>query len=73
MAGFDSIPQHATLKPTRFRASIPDSELREFEQLLRLSKIGPQTYENLQEDRRFGLTHEWITQAKQVWETSYDW
>lgn len=73
MTDFSRIPVRATLQPILFEAHVSDAVLFDFKQLLRLSKIGPQTYENLQEDRRFGVTHEWLTQAKKHWETIYDW
>lgn len=70
---YGTIPSSATLKPTKFTASVPEQQLKDFKDLLRLSQIGPQTYENLQEDRSFGVTHKWLTKAKQEWESSYDW
>ena len=73
MAGFGTLPQAATLEPSPFHASASEAELADFKQLLRLSKVGPQTYENLQEDGRFGVTHKWMTEAKQYWQEKYDW
>ena len=73
MADFGIIPSGATLQPTRFEARVTDEELSEFKQLLSLSKIGPQTFENLHDDRRYGLPRSWLVKAKQHWETGYDW
>lgn len=70
---YDEIPKKATIAPEKFTAHVSDQELDDFKQLLRLSKIGPKTFENLQEDRRFGLSHAWITKAKERWEQGYDW
>lgn len=70
---FDTIPSNATLKPAPFEAHISDEALSDFKQLLKLSKIGPQTYENLKEDRFFGISRKWLADAKQYWETSYDY
>lgn len=70
---YDEIPADATIKPSKYIAHVSDQELDDFKQLLRLSKIGPETFENKQEDRRFGLTHAWISKAKQYWEQQFDW
>lgn len=67
------VPQAASLRINNFEASVPESELSDFKQLLRLSKVGPKTYENTQRDRRYGMTHQWLTDAKQHWEYVYDW
>lgn len=70
---FDSIPENASLKPTVFKAKVSDQDLDEFVQLLKLSKIGPKTYENLREDRYFGVTHKWLSESKDYWVNKYNW
>lgn len=56
-----------------FTLSISDNDLDEFKQLLKLSKLGPQTWESSQEDGRFGVTRQWLSDAKDYWLTKYDW
>ena len=73
MANYGVLPHNASLRINEFKASVPDSDLNDFKQLLRLSKIAPPTYENTQEDRRFGVTRQWMLQAKEHWEYVYDW
>lgn len=73
MSDYSKIPSKATAKPKPFKASIPEENLSEFKQLLKLSKIAPVVYENQQQDRRFGTTRDWLVNAKKHWETSYDW
>lgn len=73
MANYSIIPASVHKRPTPFKVSIPDSEIADFKQLLKLSRIPKKTYENVQEDRRFGLSRDWIIQAKRVWEEEYDW
>jgi len=70
---YSTLPSRATLKPTPFRVDVPETDLSDFKQLLRLSKVGPETYENLRTDRVFGLNHKWFSTTKAHWETSYDW
>lgn len=70
---YGTVPANATLKPTAFQAHVPNQAISDFKQLLKLSKIGPETFENLHEDLTYGVSHKWIAQAKQYWETAYDW
>ena len=71
-AEYASVPASSRSTPTPFHVSIPEEQLSEFKQLLKLSKLGPKTYENQQTDRRFGITYEWLSHAKQEWE-NWDW
>lgn len=73
MSDFSKPPSNASVQPKPFRAEIDASAIQDLKRLLALSKIGPATYENQQSDRRFGMTREWLSKAKQHWETSYDW
>ncbi|EME83297.1 uncharacterized protein MYCFIDRAFT_52339 [Pseudocercospora fijiensis CIRAD86] len=74
---FDSIPSKATLNIKPFKAHVSDEDLNDFKQLLKLSKIGPKTYENqvanVKDYLHFGITHKWLSEAKQRWENGYDW
>lgn len=70
---YDTIPAKATLKPEKFTARVSDEALNDFKQVLKVSKIGPKTYENLREDRFFGITRQWLADSKAYWETKYDW
>jgi microsomal epoxide hydrolase len=56
-----------------FTLSVSDQHLSEWRQLLQLSKLAPETWEGRQEDRRYGVTHEWLSEAKDYWLHKYDW
>lgn len=56
-----------------FSLNISDQDVSEWRQLLQLSKLGPATWEGRQEDRRYGVTHKWLSDAKDYWLTKYDW
>lgn len=56
-----------------FKLSIQDSSLEELQTLLRLSKIGPTTWESSQDDRRYGVTAGWLASAKEHWINRFDW
>ncbi|KAI9683450.1 MAG: hypothetical protein M1822_005990 [Bathelium mastoideum] len=55
-----------------FTVSIPDDKLERLRQLVEATDIGPATYESLQSDRRYGITTEWLSTAKEQWK-HFDW
>jgi microsomal epoxide hydrolase len=70
---FSTVPPKALQKPTTFTVSIPETQLSEIRTLLELSKIPSPTYESIQEDGRYGITHKWLTKAKERWLHKFDW
>jgi microsomal epoxide hydrolase len=56
-----------------FTLNVSDQDLSEWRQLLQLSKLAPETWEGRQEDRRYGVTHKWLSEAKDYWLNKYDW
>ncbi|KAL4948276.1 Alpha/Beta hydrolase protein [Aspergillus filifer] len=70
---FTKLPLTASTKPSPFSIAISDEQLSDFKTLVKLSKIAPQTYENLLADGRYGVTHDWMTTMKEEWLNSYDW
>lgn len=75
MAGFGTIPKAAKSPPSPYRVHVSDEKVEELKQLLKFSRIGPPTYENLHAEPSngtFGLTREWLANAKKEWET-FDW
>lgn len=76
--GFDAVPAGAPGKPEPFQLHVPDSEIADFKTLLKLSPIGPQTYDNTVSTREeggkyFGVTRDWLSSAKDTWLNSFDW
>ena len=61
----------ASAKP--FTLNVSEQDISEWRQLLQLSKLAPETFETQQEDRRFGVTHKWLSEAKDYWLNKYDW
>lgn len=74
---FTTPPSAATVQPKPFTARVLDEDLNAFTQLLKLSKLAPETYENRSADakdlRHWGISRAWLTHAKQHWETEYSW
>lgn len=69
---FGNYPAGVLKVPEKFTLRVPDQDLEEFKQLLKLSKIGPETWYNKQEDGRFGVSQKWLTDAKDAW-LKFDW
>ncbi|KAF2756486.1 alpha/beta-hydrolase [Pseudovirgaria hyperparasitica] len=72
MASFDRIPAQAKVQPTQFTVAIPDEKLDEMRQLLKLAKVAPETFEASQGPETYGVTREWLLNAKSELE-KYDW
>ncbi|KAI5478492.1 hypothetical protein MNV49_005020 [Pseudohyphozyma bogoriensis] len=75
LSDYATFPTNSTLKPTPFKVSVPDEALAELKALLAASKLAPETYENSKgaEGRRYGVTREWMVEAKEAWEKNFDW
>jgi microsomal epoxide hydrolase len=56
-----------------FTLHISDQDLSEWRQLLQLSRLAPESWEGRQEDRSFGVTRKWLSEAKDYWLNKYDW
>ena len=74
---FDTFSSKASLKPKEFNAHVTDLQLEGFKLLLRVSPIGPKTFENQVTDVKdftsWGITREWLENAKEHWIEKYDW
>ena len=71
---YDTLPVNATLKPSKFEAHVPDEQLSDFKTLLRLSPVGPKTYENTtRTDGQYGIGRQWLIETKDYWQNEYDW
>jgi microsomal epoxide hydrolase len=69
---FSAVPTGAgSLKP--FELRIPEDEITRFKALLALSHISPETWENRQEDGRYGVSRAWLIKAQDVWLHSFNW
>ena len=62
--------QRDDVKP--FTLSTHPQSLEDMKTLLKLSRIAEPTYENTQEDQKYGVTRDWIQHIKQKW-INFDW
>jgi microsomal epoxide hydrolase len=56
-----------------FRLNISEHDVQDWRQLLKLSKLAPESWEGSQEDGRYGVTRRWLLEAKDYWLNTYDW
>ncbi|RAK84782.1 epoxide hydrolase [Aspergillus costaricaensis CBS 115574] len=69
---YSKVPSGTTVIPSPFQVHVPDEQIEELQLLVKLSKLAPPTYEGLQQDRKYGITNEWLANAKEAWK-SFDW
>jgi microsomal epoxide hydrolase len=74
---FDKVPDKCSLKLEPFKAHVSDLKLEGLKFLLRVSPIGPPTYENQNTDvndyTAFGIKRDWLEKARDYWIEKYDW
>jgi len=70
---FDAIPSSATLQVEPYTVAVPDAALEDLQTAIKVARIAPPTFENTQETRSFGLTRQWVLQAKERWINGFDW
>ena len=74
---FDQFSSKASFKPEPFTAHATDLQVEGLKLLLRISPIGPKTYENEVADPKdftsFGIKRSWLENAKEEWVNNYDW
>jgi microsomal epoxide hydrolase len=72
-APFSQLHSAATISPTPVRVAFPDEQIAELKTLVKLAKIAPPTLENQQQDRRYGVTSDWLTTMREKWLNDYNW
>ncbi len=70
---FGNLPQGASDVFRPFVVDTPQTDIDALKTLLRLSRVGPKTYENNLSDRRLGLQLDWLQQAVKQWAGPFDW
>lgn len=74
MAEFSTFPSSFQLDVKPFTARVEEQALQDFKQLIKLSPVGPRTFENGGlHGRRYGVTNEWLVNAKDHWVNHFDW
>jgi len=73
MGDYTKLPSQVKVKPTPYKAHVPEERLAQMKELIKVSPIGPVSYENQQEDRSWGMPRQWLADAKEHWATKFDW
>ncbi|KAK4497881.1 hypothetical protein PRZ48_010536 [Zasmidium cellare] len=73
MADYSRIPASATLNPQPFKAHIPEEKLKLMKDLIRLSPLAPEVFENAGTDRKMGIRRSWLASAQKIWLEDFDW
>lgn len=68
---FGEVPGGARVQLQVLTLHASDQDIADFTALLKFSKIGPETWEN--GSWEYGITREWLLQAKETWLNSFDW
>ncbi|KAF5707164.1 epoxide hydrolase [Fusarium mundagurra] len=71
-ADYSTIPASALRQSKPFIVHHTDEQLRDFKIDIESAKLGPTTYENLQQDRKYGVTAQWLREAVVAWKT-FNW
>lgn len=74
-ATYNTLPFTPKGKVEPFELRIDEQKVADFKQLLRLSPVAKDCYENQEEQKEkgFGVTRKWLVHAKSVWENEFDW
>lgn len=56
-----------------FKLHIEEEKLNDLKALLHLSPVARETFENLQEDGKFGVSRKWMLATKRFWENEFNW
>ena len=72
---FGTLPEKASSSVQPFTINFPDSEIKNMIELLKLTPVASENYENAlpNGDRHLGVRREWLIEAKGYWETKFDW
>lgn len=74
MAQYSKVPSAATLQPEPYMIHVDEEKVELLKDLVRLSPVGPTTFENAADKNgRYGITRDWLLEAKKVWHESFDW
>ncbi|KAI1872909.1 uncharacterized protein JN550_003783 [Neoarthrinium moseri] len=71
-SSFSVLPSNAQQQPKPFELKVPEQEIEKFRTLLSLSEIGSDTWWSQPSNGYFGVTRQWLMQAKDEW-LRFDW
>lgn len=66
-----SAPHDFSIPIEPFKLAVPQEQIDEMYQFLKLGKLAPPTYEGTQPS--LGVTREWVVNTRTYWEKKFDW
>ncbi|KAF2165285.1 hypothetical protein M409DRAFT_55708 [Zasmidium cellare ATCC 36951] len=72
---FGNLPSGATSNVKPYELHIPEADVQNMKNLLKLCRLAGPVYENSMPGgkRTLGVRRDWLADAKQTWETDFDW
>ncbi|ETN42813.1 uncharacterized protein HMPREF1541_01971 [Cyphellophora europaea CBS 101466] len=72
---YGKLPQNASSSIKPFTVNFPEADIKHMLDLLKLTRVAEPIYENSlpNDDRYLGLRHDWLVEAKRVWENEFNW
>lgn len=72
---FAKLPEKASKSVEPFTVDFPQSEIKGMIDLLKLTPVAGELYENslAHNERHLGVRRDWLLNAKEYWETKFDW
>lgn len=71
---YGTLPHDVQGKIEKFELHVEEQQVRDFKQLVRLSPVAKECYENRGEGHNgLGVTRAWMLEAKAYWESEFDW
>jgi microsomal epoxide hydrolase len=72
---YGSLPANAASSIEPFTLHIADADIKQMQDLLKLTPVAEPLYENSlpNGERHLGVRREWLIEAKRVWEDEFSW
>jgi hypothetical protein len=70
---FGTLPPNTRIAPQDFVVNFPQNELDDLRSLIAASRVGPDTFEGFQQDRKYGVSAQWLRDAKTSWLEDFNW
>lgn len=70
---FGVLPSNVRVTPQDFVVNFPQTELDDLRSLIAASRVGPDTFEGFQQDRKYGVSAQWLRDAKTSWLEDFNW
>ena len=69
---YSDLPNTPTIPVKAFKIDVPQADLDDLAQLVRLTRLPKSTYENVQTDGSYGVNRQWLVDCKEAW-LNFDW